>query len=232
MSRQESLRPSSVYRPSTAARLFSGMAGGAAFAALLQLTLLLRVRASDDPLSTNPASIGSFADRSALLIARDAWCENATSAAAAYGPIGNWDVSRVTDLSYVFCSAYGSCYTGEYSAYAETHVSCEEAGCNIKCATFNDDVSNWTTSSVTSLDFTFRSAAQFNQPLLWDTSRVSSMLWTFKSATAFNQCVADDQSGPVLAPRVAHVENARLARFAQAAALGHGVAPRTAAGHL
>ena len=39
-----------------------------------------------------------FADRASLLVARDAWCADATAAAATYGPIGEWDVSEVTDF--------------------------------------------------------------------------------------------------------------------------------------
>ena len=45
-----------------------------------------------------------FADRAALLVARDAWCADPTAAAVTYGAIGTWDVSAVTDLSSLFCT--------------------------------------------------------------------------------------------------------------------------------
>ena len=48
-----------------------------------------------------------FANRAALLVARDAWCADPTAAAAIYGPISLWDISQVTDLSYVFCAESG-----------------------------------------------------------------------------------------------------------------------------
>ena len=49
-----------------------------------------------------------FANRAALLTARDAWCANPTAAAATYGHISTWVVSAVTDLTQVFCALSGS----------------------------------------------------------------------------------------------------------------------------
>ena len=46
----------------------------------------------------------NFTDRTKLLTARDMWCADATSAMAIYGPIQDWDISRVNDLSYLFCA--------------------------------------------------------------------------------------------------------------------------------
>ena len=77
----------------------------------------------------------AFTDRAALLVARNEWCTNSTAAAAVFGAIGSWDVSAVEDLSYVFCAE---------ARYVDQ-------GCNPACATFNDDVSGWNTSSVTTL---------------------------------------------------------------------------------
>ena len=77
----------------------------------------------------------SFADRAALLAARDAWCANSTAAAITYGHISTWDVSVVTDLSWMFCA----------------HPAYVSSGCNTACANFNDDISGWDTSSVTTL---------------------------------------------------------------------------------
>mgnify|MGYP003329510587 CR=1 FL=1 len=39
----------------------------------------------------------AFANRAALLVARDAWCADPTAAAATYGHISTWVVSAVTD---------------------------------------------------------------------------------------------------------------------------------------
>ena len=78
----------------------------------------------------------AFADRTALLAARSAWCENTTAAAAVYGPISDWDVSAVADLSYLFCSSDGWPYHRD---------------CNPVCKHFNEDISAWDTSSATNM---------------------------------------------------------------------------------
>ena len=115
-----------------------------------------------------------FLSRSELLLARDAWCADAMLAAATYGPIAQWDISQVTDLSFLF-----------------------DGNSNSACKTFNDDISQWNTSAVTTLASTFRGASAFNQPIgVWDVSRVESFSDTFQSAKAFNQSLADwDISG-------------------------------------
>ena len=75
-------------------------------------------------------------------------------------PISEWDVSAVTDMSYLFHSA----------------------------VTFNDSLENWDVSSVTNMNGMFEGAKAFNQPLeKWDVSRVKSMIWMFDGAEAFNQ---------------------------------------------
>ena len=56
------------------------------------------------PAPPPPFPPGVFPNRAALLVARDAWCADPTAAAAIYGPIRLWDISQVTDLSYVFCA--------------------------------------------------------------------------------------------------------------------------------
>ena len=70
-----------------------------------------------------------FADRAALLVARNAWCADKRAAAATYGDIDTWDISRVTDLSYLFNSPRG-------------HA----------CRTFNDKIGGWDTSRVTTFE--------------------------------------------------------------------------------
>ena len=90
-----------------------------------------------------------FANRAALLVARDAWCAAPTAAAAIYGPIRLWDISQVTDLSWVFCA---------YSDYRYT-----SRGCNPACSSFNSDISGWDTSIVTTL--AVRAASHSLHPL-------------------------------------------------------------------
>ena len=49
-----------------------------------------------------PASAYSFADKAALSTAKDLWLSNEASARSTYGDISGWDVSRITDMKYVF----------------------------------------------------------------------------------------------------------------------------------
>ena len=90
----------------------------------------------------------AFANRTALLVARDAWCTNPTAAAANYGPIAQWDVTLVTDLSFLFCA----------------NVRYQNRGCNTACSTFNDDISGWNVSA-TNTEQTWRQCS-FQQQLL------------------------------------------------------------------
>ena len=83
------------------------------------------------------SSAGVFASRANLLIARDAWCEDAHSAARRFGPIQTWDVSQITNLSHVFCS----CST----SYCAQNMP----DCNPRCKDFNEDISFWDVACVT-----------------------------------------------------------------------------------
>jgi surface protein len=53
---------------------------------------------------------------------------------------------------------------------------------------FNDNISNWNVSVVTSMGGMFQGAAAFNQPLeKWDVSKVKYMSNMFRKATAFDE---------------------------------------------
>ena len=103
------------------------------------------------------------ADLQAAVQAYDA---NPTAAIAKHGAIAGWDVSAITDMSWLFS----------------------------RLQNFNADISSWDTSRVTSMDDMFDGAAAFNQPLSLDTSRVTSMYNMFDSASAFNQPLSLDTS--------------------------------------
>jgi surface protein len=75
-----------------------------------------------------------------------------------------WNVSSVTDMSYMFN----------------------------KASSFNQPIGNWNVGSVTSMNRMFRDAAAFNQPLgNWTVSNVTDMSAMFRGALAFNQPLAD-----------------------------------------
>jgi surface protein len=69
------------------------------------------------------AGPGVFADRDGLKQAVNSWSSDKARAEVKYGPIGGWDVSRVTDMSSLFM-ANGS---------------------------FNEDISRWNVSEVTNM---------------------------------------------------------------------------------
>ena len=53
---------------------------------------------------------------------------------------------------------------------------------------FNQDISHWDTSSVSSINGMFWAATSFNQSISnWDTSIVSEMAYMFNGATSFSQ---------------------------------------------
>tara|TARA_B110000971_G_scaffold111177_1_gene113842 strand:- start:118 stop:1350 length:1233 start_codon:yes stop_codon:yes gene_type:complete len=80
-----------------------------------------------------------------------------------YGPMPNWDVTLVTDMS---------------SAFKDRN-------------TFNGDISNWNTSSVANMRYMFNGASVFNQPLNeWNTSKVENMEGMFFLAYSFNRDIS------------------------------------------
>ena len=78
-------------------------------------------------------------------------------------PIGNWDVSNVTNM--------GSMFFGN--------------------STFNQPIGKWDVSSVTNMGYMFYAATAFNQPIgAWDVSNVTDMEQMFRLAESFNQDIS------------------------------------------
>ena len=75
-------------------------------------------------------------------------------------PIGNWDVSKVTNMYGMFKGA----------------------------EKFNQPLEKWDVSKVKDMSCMFDGAKSFNQPIgNWDVSKVSNMYGMFKGAEKFNQ---------------------------------------------
>ena len=90
----------------------------------------------------------------------DLWCNNRDAAEEQYGHIGYWDVSRVTNMQWLF------------------------AGQEL----FNDDITHWNVSNVTNMSHMFIGASSFNQPIgRWNVSMVTNMSHMFNLAASFNQ---------------------------------------------
>ena len=88
--------------------------------------------------------------------------------------ISSWNVSSVTNMSYMFVFA----------------------------SSFNQPLNDWDTSSVTNMYTMFEGATDFNQPIGdWDVSSVTDMEAMFYQASSFNQdisnwCVTNIASEP------------------------------------
>lgn len=84
-------------------------------------------------------------NRDELKKAVDEYVDNKEVAIKHYGFINNWNVSKVSDMSYLFCDL-------------------EE---------FNDDITGWDVSNVINMDFMFKNAKNFNQILNhWNTEKL------------------------------------------------------------
>ena len=100
----------------------------------------------------------------------DEWFENKTQTEAYYGKIGDWDVSRVTDMSDLFEPSTGF---GVGKSVVDG---------------FNEDISAWDVSNVVYFDSFFNNQTTFNQPLdSWDVSNGENFLYMFSDASSFNQ---------------------------------------------
>ena len=99
------------------------------------------------------------------------WLEDSVAATTKYGPIADWDVSRVTSTYELFCNHVKDC-GGRRKGIAST---------------FNDDLSKWDVSAVTNFNEMFLRAYQYAGDISkWDVSKSTTMIRTFESALAFN----------------------------------------------
>ena len=89
------------------------------------------------------------------------WTDPATKDAALnlYGPINEWDVSLITDMSDLF---------NPYPTWPPATPD--------RPKTFNDDISNWDVSNVTNMERMFFDQEIFNQNIgSWNVSNVTNM---------------------------------------------------------
>ena len=111
------------------------------------------------------------------------------------GAIGDWDVSAVTDMSYIFHGGastghphvkYSEHFNGDISKWDVSRVT-NMNGMFAYARKFNGDISKWTVSRVTTFEAMFHTAEAFNRDLnLWDVSRATSMKNMFYRAKSFS----------------------------------------------
>ena len=100
-------------------------------------------------------------------------------------PLNHWDVSHVTDMSFMFHDA--SAFNQPLDSWDVSNVT-NMTSMFHSASAFNQPLDSWNTSKVTDMSDMFINAQAFDQPLdSWDTSKVTDMSLMFAGAKAFNQ---------------------------------------------
>jgi surface protein len=145
-----------------------GASGGMASAWLVVAVLVTHVASvnavfkptTKDELSYAIASCLTNVASGVQCCAASPYCNSGAGTASFTDDIGDWDISLITDMSFLFLNQ----------------------------ASFNADISGWNTSQVTYMGDMFWGASVFNQPIgNWDTSQVMNMNEMFGRAYKFNQ---------------------------------------------
>ncbi|WP_086241423.1 BspA family leucine-rich repeat surface protein [Campylobacter devanensis] len=99
--------------------------------------------------------------------------------------ISSWDVSNVTDMSGMFAGAVN--FNSDISSWDVSHVT-NMSGMFAGAVNFNSDISSWDVSHVTNMSGMFAIAENFNSDISsWDVSNVTDMSGMFAGAASFNQ---------------------------------------------
>jgi len=103
-------------------------------------------------------------------------------------PIGNWDVSNVTNMGAMFSHSTFNYPIGNWNVSNVTNMF----GMFLDAAAFNQPIGNWNVSKITNSSFMFSGARVFNQPIgNWDVSNVTNMDAMFQLASKFNQPIGN-----------------------------------------
>ena len=96
------------------------------------------------------------------------------------GDISKWDVSNVTNMSYMF--AYTDSFNQPLDKWDVSNVT-EMSGMFYDTSSFNQPLDKWDVSGVTNMYRMFCGASSFNQSLdKWDTSKVKDMRYIFSDS--------------------------------------------------
>jgi surface protein len=110
------------------------------------------------------------------------------SASSFNQPIGDWNVSSVTNMSNMFRNSVFNQPTGDWNVSAVTTMGAMFSN----AISFNQPIGNWDVSKVTNMQGVFNGASSFNQPIgEWNTSNVLDMQQMFMKGYSFNQAIGD-----------------------------------------
>ena len=111
-------------------------------------------------------------------------------------PISSWDVSNVTDMSYMFYStsltfaAPISNFNQPIGSWNVSNVTNMSGMFRLQIA-FNQPIGSWNVINVNNMSGIFSGASSFNQPIgSWNVSNVTDMSNFFSGASSFNQPIS------------------------------------------
>lgn len=123
--------------------------------------------------------------------------------------LSGWDVSKITDMSYMFLDAEGFTNKGQALNWGQKTLNVTNMNSMFRNAwNFNQDITSWDVSNVTDMGHMFAGATAFNQKIntkkivgedgkpekpsytAWNTSNVTNMSYMFTQANKFNQDIS------------------------------------------
>lgn len=105
----------------------------------------------------------------------------------------NWDMSNVTDASYMFKDVSG--FIPDVENWDVSNIT-NMSGMFSGAYDFNQDISGWDVSNVTNMSDMFNGATNFNQDLSgWDVSQVTDMSNMFAGASSITDIAPSVQDG-------------------------------------
>ena len=104
-------------------------------------------------------------------------------------PIGEWDVSEVTDMTDLFRGIKS--FNADISKWDVSSVTSMQS-LFYNAHSFNVDISKWDVSSVRNMQHMFFNAQSFNADISkWNVSSVKNMEYIFNGATSFSRTLCD-----------------------------------------